>query len=187
MGTHAVFVTASTAFGPRTLCHEKFNCSHDDCNAVQVRLSPSPSPVLLDFLLSLHTLPHFISICLYQLVPCITLQYDGKARDGLLQVLVDHATENVSYTHSCVLQCWKQLAEANRIPLRFLLKSVLAMAAERLREKSVAVKKSALRLCNALLLPNPFGASLDIKPFQVRQTPSLSTRHRHRHHNRRLL
>ena len=94
-----------------------------------------------------------------------------RARDALLEILLERHRDVSSYTRSRVLQTWSELQVSNCIPLS-VLPEVVQVAQERLRDKTAQVRKNALHLLTTLMHHNPFSANLSLSTFE-RQLESV--------------
>eukprot|EP00587_Corethron_hystrix_P002947 CAMPEP_0113307870 /NCGR_PEP_ID=MMETSP0010_2-20120614/6542_1 /TAXON_ID=216773 ORGANISM="Corethron hystrix, Strain 308" /NCGR_SAMPLE_ID=MMETSP0010_2 /ASSEMBLY_ACC=CAM_ASM_000155 /LENGTH=705 /DNA_ID=CAMNT_0000162811 /DNA_START=865 /DNA_END=2983 /DNA_ORIENTATION=- /assembly_acc=CAM_ASM_000155 len=87
-----------------------------------------------------------------------------STRAALFDILIQRVHDVSSLTRSCVLKVWMHLAETNSIPIdRYL--SITSLAIDRLQDKTVAVRRTAMKLLTILLEGNPFGGLLEPTPF----------------------
>ena len=91
----------------------------------------------------------------------------NRAREKLLDVMVERTYDNNSFTRAVVIKTWISLVEAGSVPVR-RIGSVAEIAVDRLVDKTAAVRKAALNLLTVLLECNPFNANLDISIFKSR-------------------
>jgi len=87
-----------------------------------------------------------------------------RAKQHLLDVLVERTRDQSSFTRKAVLATWAALSEQRAVPLGHW-STVTEIAIGRLEDKSSLVRKEALRLLQALMLHNPFGPSLPVDRF----------------------
>eukprot|EP00980_Cylindrotheca_fusiformis_P021683 scaffold8529_cov137-Cylindrotheca_fusiformis.AAC.13 len=90
-----------------------------------------------------------------------------KSRGALLDLLEERAHDVSSYTRSAVLKAWISLVQSGSIPVKRVV-SVTAFAIDRLKDKTVMVRKQALQLLTTLLENNPFLGDLDPEPFRAK-------------------
>jgi len=89
----------------------------------------------------------------------------SKSRNSLLKVLTKRILDVSSYTRTAVLKSWISIVKAGALPIDQLM-SVTTIAADRLMDKTVMVRRYAMQLLTAILEHNPFLGSLDPKPYQ---------------------
>lgn len=83
-----------------------------------------------------------------------------KSRGTLLTILQERAHDVSSYTRSAVLKAWIRLVQEGSIPVeRFI--SVTMIAMDRLKDKTVIVRKQALQV-NTILLRFPFSLKIQL-------------------------
>jgi len=87
-----------------------------------------------------------------------------RAKQHLLDVLVERTRDQSSFTRKAVLATWAALSEQRAVPLGHW-STVTEIAIGRLEDKSSLVRKEAMRLLQALMLHNPFGPSLPVDRF----------------------
>jgi len=87
-----------------------------------------------------------------------------KSREALLDILTERAYDISSYTRVAVLKTWANLTEHQSLPLDRVM-PVTALAIDRLQDKTVMVRRSAMQLLTLLLENNPFMGSLDPVPY----------------------
>jgi len=87
-----------------------------------------------------------------------------RTRDTLFDILTQRVHDISSWTRCAVLKVWMHLVETDSIPIdRFL--SVTVLAIDRLQDKTVAVRRAAMKLLTLLLENNPFGSMLEPTPY----------------------
>jgi condensin complex subunit 1 len=91
----------------------------------------------------------------------------GKNRDSLLQILEERSHDVSSYTRSAVLKAWISIVQASALPIERVI-PVTIMAIDRLKDKTVMVRKQALQLLTTLLENNPFLGDLDPQPYRLK-------------------
>lgn len=79
-----------------------------------------------------------------------------KNRASLLEILVERSHDVSSYTRSAVLKAWISLVQANALPIPQTI-PVTILATDRLKDKTVMVRKQALQVRNCIAY---FGFSL---------------------------
>ncbi|KAL8142982.1 hypothetical protein V2J09_016014 [Rumex salicifolius] len=89
-----------------------------------------------------------------------------RAKQAMLEILLERCRDVAAYTRSRVLQVWSELCEQHAISIGFW-NEVAAVAAGRLEDKSAIVRKSALNLLIIMLQHNPFGPQLQIASFEA--------------------
>ncbi|XP_010185996.1 PREDICTED: condensin complex subunit 1, partial [Mesitornis unicolor] len=80
-------------------------------------------------------------------------------RDQFLNILQAHICDVNGFVRSRVLQLFTRIVQCKALPLT-QFQSVLSLAVERLRDKSVIVVKNAIQLLAAFLSNNPFSGKL---------------------------
>jgi len=89
----------------------------------------------------------------------------ASAQKQLLDLLATRVHDVSSYTRSTVMKAWISLVENECLPKdRFL--SVTNLAMDRLKDKTVMVRKQSMQLLSSLLEHNPFMGNLDPVPFR---------------------
>lgn len=78
----------------------------------------------------------------------------SKSRDALLDVLTERVYDASSFTRATVLKAWISLVQNGSIPLE-RVKPVAAIAIDRLQDKTVMVRRSAMQV--SMLMRIPFG------------------------------
>lgn len=69
----------------------------------------------------------------------------SKSQEALLQILSDRAHDSSSYTRAATMKAWARLAESRSIPKDRIL-DVTRIAIDRLEDKTVVVRKSAMQV-----------------------------------------
>ena len=69
----------------------------------------------------------------------------SKSRNALLDILCDRVLDVSSFTRGAVLKAWISIVSANALPIERLM-SVTALASDRLRDKTVVVRRSAMQV-----------------------------------------
>jgi len=97
--------------------------------------------------------------------PKLRVDNTKKTRDALLGVLTERVHDVSSFTRGAVLKAWASVTESNALPLDYFI-PVTALAIDRLQDKTVMCRRSAMQLLTLLLENNPFMESLDPEPFR---------------------
>lgn len=84
-----------------------------------------------------------------------------RARESLLDILVERAHDVNYYTRADVLRAWAMLSEAGAIPTR-RYGSVAELAFDRLKDKTAIVRKQAAALLAHLMDNNPFAGGKNL-------------------------
>jgi condensin complex subunit 1 len=87
-----------------------------------------------------------------------------RVRESLLAVLLERCIDVNAFVRARVLQAWVLLAEKKCIPVR-RVPAVVTQAVERCKDKTAAVRRSALLLLQALLQFNPYAQILPLNVF----------------------
>jgi len=87
-----------------------------------------------------------------------------KIKESLFDILTERVHDSSSYTRATVLKTWATLGKSQSIPLQRII-SVTSLAIDRLQDKTVVVRKSAMQLLGILLENNPFDRSLCPEPY----------------------
>eukprot|EP00741_Cyanophora_paradoxa_P018581 tig00021070_g17937.t1 len=109
--------------------------------------------------------------CLDYLATLPESEMREKTRASFIEMLRARARDVSAYTRGRVLQAWTYLVENTCAEKRVLLptefRTVAAVAARRLEDKSAIVRKSAVQLLGTLLEHNPFRPSLRLAPIEA--------------------
>lgn len=89
-----------------------------------------------------------------------------RAKQAMLEILLERCRDVSAYTRSRVLQVWAELCEEHSVSIG-VWNEVATVAAGRLEDKSAIVRKSALNLLITMLQHNPFGPQLRIASFET--------------------
>ncbi|KAF8043750.1 hypothetical protein BT93_A1921 [Corymbia citriodora subsp. variegata] len=89
-----------------------------------------------------------------------------RAKQAMLEILLERCRDVSAYTRSRVLQVWAELCEEHSVTIG-VWNEVANVAAGRLEDKSAIVRKSALNLLITMLQHNPFGPQLRIASFET--------------------
>ena len=89
-------------------------------------------------------------------------------QEALVDLLMERMTDVSAHSRSRLLQVWRRVAEAGRVPLRRHAE-VVAAALQRARDAAVLVRKQAVALLAALLAHNPYGQALRRAPWAERR------------------
>lgn len=89
-----------------------------------------------------------------------------RAKQAMLQILLERCRDVSAYTRSRVLQVWTELCEEHNVSIG-LWNEVAEIAAGRLEDKSALVRKNALILLVVMLQHNPFGPQLRLASFEA--------------------
>ncbi|KAI6696898.1 hypothetical protein NL676_017017 [Syzygium grande] len=89
-----------------------------------------------------------------------------RAKQAMLEILLERCRDVSAYTRSRVLQVWGELCEEHSVTIG-VWNEVANVAAGRLEDKSAIVRKSALNLLITMLQHNPFGPQLRIASFET--------------------
>lgn len=89
-----------------------------------------------------------------------------RAKQAMLEILLERCRDVSAYTRSRVLQVWAELCEEHSVTIG-MWNEVAKVAAGRLEDKSAFVRKSALNLLIMMLQHNPFGPQLRIASFEA--------------------
>lgn len=89
-----------------------------------------------------------------------------RAKQAMLQILLERCRDVSAYTRSRVLQVWCELCEEHSVSIG-LWNEVAEIAAGRLEDKSALVRKNALNLLVIMLQHNPFGPQLRLASFEA--------------------
>lgn len=84
----------------------------------------------------------------------------------MLTLLAERHHDVSAYTRVVVLKAWTSLVETNVIPVT-MYNTVLAIAADRMMDRTAAVRKASLQLVTCLLDNNPYGSSLSAPYFST--------------------
>ncbi|KFD47762.1 hypothetical protein M513_11374, partial [Trichuris suis] len=87
---------------------------------------------------------------------------DRSLRNQLLAVMLEHLHDRNAIVRSRVLQLWKRLLIEKCIPLS-TFRRLVPLVSDRVKDKSVLVRKYALLLLTALVENNPFLVELSIE------------------------
>jgi condensin complex subunit 1 len=90
----------------------------------------------------------------------------SKSQNALLDILCDRALDVSSFTRGAVLKAWISIVTANALPIERLM-SVTTLAADRLRDKTVVVRRSAMQVIYVGLLCCVVSCSLRSSPSSV--------------------
>jgi condensin complex subunit 1 len=90
-----------------------------------------------------------------------------RVRESLLVVLLERCLDVNAFVRARVLQAWVLLAEKKCIPVR-RVPAVVTQAVERCKDKTAAVRRSALLLLQALLQFNPYAQILPLNVFTAK-------------------
>jgi len=69
----------------------------------------------------------------------------SKSRNALLDILTDRVLDVSSFTRGAVMKAWISIVQANALPIDRLM-SVTTLAADRLQDKTVVVRRSAMQV-----------------------------------------
>jgi condensin complex subunit 1 len=95
--------------------------------------------------------------------PQEVLHANRKTRDTLLNILQDRVHDVSSFTRSSVLKVWSMLVETGSVPIsRWHL--VTALAADRLHDRTVLVRRGAIVLLRTVLEHNPYSIDGKLVP-----------------------
>lgn len=86
---------------------------------------------------------------------------EKKLRDELLDKLEDHIHDLTTFTRGRAIQVWTKLCTDGAIPLS-RMDSLVGKIVGRLRDKSVYVRKAAVKFLTEFLQRNPFAARLSV-------------------------
>ncbi|KAK4412876.1 Condensin complex subunit [Sesamum alatum] len=89
-----------------------------------------------------------------------------RAKQAMLEILLERCRDVSAYTRSRVLQVWAELCEEHSLSIG-LWNEVATVASGRLEDKSAIVRKSALNLLIMMLQHNPFGPQLRAASFEA--------------------
>ncbi|EPS68668.1 condensin complex subunit 1, partial [Genlisea aurea] len=89
-----------------------------------------------------------------------------RAKQAMLEILLERCRDVSAYTRSRVLQVWADLCEEHSVSIG-LWNEVATVASGRLEDKSAIVRKSALNLLIMMLQHNPFGPQLRTASFEA--------------------
>lgn len=89
----------------------------------------------------------------------------SEQREKLFDILTKHVHDVSSYTRNAVLKSWAHLVENQSVPVQRLI-PVTLLAIDRLQDKTVLVRRSAMQLLRLLLENNPFTDLLNPEPYQ---------------------
>lgn len=89
----------------------------------------------------------------------------AKNRTAIMDILIERVHDISSFTRVSVLKAWANLTANESLPLDRVM-PVTAMAIDRLQDKTVMVRRSAMQLLTLLLENNPFMGSLDPMPYE---------------------
>uniref|UniRef100_A0A7N0ZW93 Condensin-1 complex subunit CAP-D2 n=1 Tax=Kalanchoe fedtschenkoi TaxID=63787 RepID=A0A7N0ZW93_KALFE len=89
-----------------------------------------------------------------------------RAKQAMLQILLERCRDVSAYTRGRVLQVWTELCEEHSVPIG-LWNEVAEIASGRLEDKSAIVRKNALNLLVVMLQHNPFGPQLRVASFEA--------------------
>jgi len=92
-----------------------------------------------------------------------------KTVSSLLDVLTERAHDISSFTRAAVLKAWSSIVENDALPLD-RVQPVTLLAVDRLQDKTVMVRRSAMQLLTLLLDNNPFSSNLDPTPYKAKLT-----------------
>ena len=88
-----------------------------------------------------------------------------KTVDSLLDVMTVRAHDTSSFTRTAVLKAWNRLVAKGSLPLD-RIHPVTMIAIDRLKDKTVMVRRNAMQLLTGCLEMNPFGVCLDPIPYK---------------------
>uniref|UniRef100_A0A5S6R370 Uncharacterized protein n=1 Tax=Trichuris muris TaxID=70415 RepID=A0A5S6R370_TRIMR len=123
-------------------------------------LRAKQSPTLRNGILSVYCELLSSKLCGEELEP-----RDRNLRDLCLNDMLEHLHDRSAHVRSKVLQLWKRLCLCKCIPL-CTFSRLVPLAAGRLRDKSVLVRKSALQLLTTMVENNPFLVQLSIETIR---------------------
>jgi len=88
-----------------------------------------------------------------------------QTRDSLLELLVIRIKDVNSFVRAAVLRAWAGMVTARALPLDRVIK-VVQIAGDRLKDKTIAVRRNAIQLLTCLLENNPYLNCLDPELYQ---------------------
>uniref|UniRef100_A0A7S3VCC6 Condensin complex subunit 1 C-terminal domain-containing protein n=1 Tax=Chaetoceros debilis TaxID=122233 RepID=A0A7S3VCC6_9STRA len=89
----------------------------------------------------------------------------NKSREHLYSILLEHVYDVSSYTRVAVLKTWATILDAGVLPLDNLV-PLTQLAIDRLQDKTVMVRRSAMQILTMVLENNPFTDSLSPIPYE---------------------
>jgi len=85
-------------------------------------------------------------------------------KEKLFDILIKRAHDASSYTRVAVMKSWANLIETDSLPLQRLL-PLTELSIDRLKDKTVMVRRSAMQILSLLLEKNPFTHTLSPEPY----------------------
>lgn len=92
---------------------------------------------------------------------------DSKSRGALLQILKERVHDVSSFSRSAVLKAWIQIVQSQSLPVEWFI-PVTELAIDRLRDKTIMVRRQSMQLLTTVLENNPFMGDLTPKRYQVK-------------------
>jgi len=92
---------------------------------------------------------------------------DSKSRSNLLEILQERVHDVSSFTRSAVLKAWIQVVQSQSLPVAWFV-PVTELAIDRLRDKTIMVRRQSMQLLTVVLENNPFMGDLTPKRYQIK-------------------
>mmetsp|Transcript_22565 Transcript_22565/g.27674 ORF Transcript_22565/g.27674 Transcript_22565/m.27674 type:complete len:1342 (+) Transcript_22565:71-4096(+) len=89
----------------------------------------------------------------------------SERKTALFNILVERSKDVSSYTRVAVLKTWANIIENQSLPLNMLI-PVTQLAIDRLQDKTVMVRRSAMQILTLVLENNPFTDTLSPVPYE---------------------
>jgi len=90
-------------------------------------------------------------------------------KEKLYDILLEHVYDVSSYTRVAVIKTWASLIQAQSLPIDKLI-PVTELAIDRLQDKTVMVRRSAMQVLTLVLENNPFTDSLSPSPYKKKMS-----------------
>lgn len=88
-----------------------------------------------------------------------------EMKEKLYDILLEHVYDVSSYTRATVMKTWATIIEAQALPTNKLI-LITELAIDRLQDKTVMVRRSAMQVLTLVLENNPFTESLNPSPYE---------------------
>ena len=93
----------------------------------------------------------------------------ARVRDSLIDLLVERTHDTSHFTRAAGLKVWQSLVDTHSLPV-FTVSTAVDVAIDRIKDKSINVRKNAVNTLVSLIDNNPFSGSLDTAIFEQRAT-----------------
>jgi len=93
----------------------------------------------------------------------------ARVRDSLIDLLVERTHDTSHFTRAAGLKVWQSLVDTHSLPV-VTVSTAVDVAIDRIKDKSINVRKNAVNTLVSLVDNNPFSGSLDTAIFEQRAT-----------------